>query len=313
MDVVYDTIIIGAGPAGLSAALYAARARLKVLVLDKSPLSGALGKAGLIENYPGLPAALPGRELLALMRQQAQNFGATILQTTVVGASLDGEIKQVFTTEGLHQGKTVIIATGSMGHAPSLPGEADLLGRGVSYCAACDAAFFTDQDIAVIGSGPEAIEELPLLLKFARRIYLVAPSRSLPAAEIDHLRSSSQVVLKLDHRPRAIIGTNSAEALELLSPTQETEKIPVNGIFVFLQGNRPIIDFLYGAVKITEEGCICTNREDMSTSLPGVFAAGDVTCKRIRQVVLSTAEGCLAALAADRFINQRQQLRSQWS
>ena len=166
-DTMYDVVIIGGGPAGLSAAQYAARGRLNTLVLDKSKTAGALAFTSKIENYPGLPEPLPGNELLDIFREQAVGFGAEYVETQVIGAKLDAEIKEVYTMDKTYQAKTLIIATGSMGRKPSITGEKEFLGRGVSYCAICDAAFYKGKTVCVIGDSEEAVKEAGVLTRFA--------------------------------------------------------------------------------------------------------------------------------------------------
>src|SRR5208283_4050591 len=182
-DTVYDTIIIGGGPAGLSAAQYSSRATMKTVVLDKSATAGALAYASLIENYPGLSSAISGRDLRELFLKQALAFGAGYAEAQVIGVYLDGEIKEVFTMDKTYHGKTVIIATGSMGRKASIPGEAEFLGRGVSYCAICDAAFYRGKTVCVVGDSEEAIKEAGLLTRFAEIVYLITPSQRLKTAE----------------------------------------------------------------------------------------------------------------------------------
>ena len=173
---IYDVIVIGGGPAGLTAAQYASRAKLKTLVLDKSPTAGALAYSSKIENYPGLTNPLPGKELLDIMRQQAINFGAEYIETQVVNINLLEETKTVMTMNTDYSSKTMIIATGSMGRKPSIKGEEAFLGKGVSYCAICDAAFYKGKTVCVIGSSEEAIKEAGVLTRFAETVYLISPA-----------------------------------------------------------------------------------------------------------------------------------------
>lgn len=312
---IYDVAIIGGGPAGLSAAQYAARAKLKTVVLDKSPVAGALGLTGKIENYPGVLQTLTGAELLDLFRQQAQSFGAKYIQTQVVSADLTRQPKQIATADGPYQARTVIIATGSMGRKQSIPGEAERVGKGVSYCATCDAAFFAGRDVAVIGDTEEAWEELPLVARFARTVYLVSSGAKLkesPRYEAI-LSSLPNLQLRLGQRPQAIQGTESVEDVVLAGREGEETLLPVAGVFIYLHGNQPIVDFLHGQLELTGSGCIRVDPRDMSTSVEGVYAAGDVTCKEIRQAVVAAAEGCIAALAADKFLHQRGRVRPDWA
>ena len=170
---VYDVLIIGGGPGGLTAALYAARAKLRTLVIDKNPRAGALAMTELIANYPGVDEEISGADLLSRFRNQAQNFGAELVQAQVLATDLSSDPKTVITSQGTYQGRTVIIAAGALGRTGSIPGERELVGRGVSYCAACDAAFFQGKDVAVIGDSRELPDELELIARFARRVYLI--------------------------------------------------------------------------------------------------------------------------------------------
>ena len=293
----------------MSAALYAARSKLKTVVLDKNPTAGALGSTDKIENYPGIPERMKGSELLSMFREQAQKFGALIEQTQVMGVNFGKDIKEVMTSNKTYYGKTVIIATGSMGRNPSIKGEAEFTGKGVSYCAACDAPFFTGMDVAVIGDINEILEEIDSIAKFARTIYVIPRKRVTREQDeilnIPHLEVMNCCVTE-------IVGTRTVEGIRIMKEKEE-QILNVSGAFIFLHGRNPITDFLYGAVDITDQGCIKVNKDDMSTSVEGVYAVGDVTCKEFRQVVIAAAEGCIAALSADRYINKRKQVRPQWS
>jgi len=309
-DTVYDIVIIGGGPAGLSAAQYASRAKLKTIVLDKSPTAGALAFASSIENYPGMTSPLSGKELLDIFRNQALGFGADYMETQVVGVKLDGEIKEVFTMEKSYRGKAVIIATGSMGRKPTIKGEAEFLGRGVSYCAVCDAAFYKGKAVCVIGNSEEAVKEARYLTRLAETVYLISPTAKLkveghPALEEKNLE------LILGKSVAAIEGNESVEKVVLLDAEKRENEIPLSGVFVYLHGSKPVVDFLYGSVELTEEECVETNRM-METPIPGVFAAGDVSCTEVRQVVTAVSNGCVAALSAEKYVHHRSRRRSDW-
>lgn len=310
-ETIYDVIIIGGGPAGLSAALYAARAGLGTLVLDRNPAAGALGYAGRIENYPGVPGAVRGSELLAVFRKQAEHFGAEVRQEQVYGVDFGSEPKRVVAMEKSYGTRAVIIATGAMGRKPSIKGEEELLGMGVSYCAACDAAFYKDKDVAVAGGLDEVIDEVESLVRFARRVYLVTREKELSPEQRAALERLPNVVLKADSRLIAIEGEVTVKGAAITRGGAE-ERLDVEGVFLYLHGSRPVTDFLYGALETSAEGCVMVD-ENMATSIAGVFAVGDVRCKKIRQVVVSTAEGCIAALAAERYINKREKIQPQWS
>lgn len=307
----YDVIIIGGGPAGLSAAQYAARSNLKTIVLDKSSTAGALAFTSRIENYPGFPDPLSGKELLDIFRDQALRFGAEYAEAQVVGVRLDGEIKEVYTFDNAYQGKTIIIAAGSMGRKPAIKGEAEFLGKGVSYCAICDAAFFRGKTVGVIGDSEEAVKEAGLLTRFAETVYLISPSKKLkvdddhPTLKIQNLKVLTGLSV------RSIEGSDVIERIRLADIEHKESELEVSGVFVYLHGSKPVVDFLGDSIEKSEEECIIANKM-METSIPGVFAAGDVTCTEVRQVVIAASNGCIAALSAEKFIHHRKRRKFDW-
>src|SRR3989339_672063 len=311
MSDLYDVIIICGGPAVLSAAQYAARAKLKTIVLDKSRTAGALAFAHRIENYPGLSAPLTGKELLDIFRKQAVNFGAEYTEVQVIGVNLSSNAKEVFTMDKNYSGKTVIIATGSMGRKPTIKGEAEFIGKGVSYCAICDAAFYKGKTVCVIGDSEEAVKEAGLLTKFAEIVYLISPSSRLKVEDDYPALSQPNLKTLLGHLVTAIEGNEVVERIKMSDANKKETSLELSGVFVYLHGNKPIVDFLGGNVDLSEEECIITNRM-METSIPGVFAAGDMTCTEVRQVVVSAANGCIAALSAERYITHRSRRKYDW-
>ncbi len=312
MTDLYDVIIIGGGPAGLSAAQYTARAKLKTIVLDKSRTAGALAFAHRIENYPGLSEPLTGKKLLDIFRKQATNFGAEYAEVQVIGVNLSSNVKEVFTMDKNYSGKTVIIATGSMGRKPMIKGEAEFLGKGVSYCAICDAAFYKGKTVCVIGDSEEAVKEAGLLTKFAATVYLISPSSRLKVEDDYPVLSEPHLKILLGQSVTAIEGNEVVERIKISDADKKETSLEVSGVFVYLHGNKPIVDFLGGNVELSEEECIITNRM-METSIPGVFAAGDMTYTEVRQVVVAAANGCVAALSAERYITHRSRRRYDWA
>jgi thioredoxin reductase (NADPH) len=311
MSDLYDVIIVGGGPAGLSAAQYASRAKLKTVVLDKSASAGALAFASLIENYPGIDMPMTGKELLGIFHKQAVDFGAEYIEAQVIGVSLEGEVKQVFTMEKTYEGKTVIIATGSMGRKPTIKGEAEFLGRGVSYCAVCDAAFFKGKTVCVLGDSEEAAKEAGYLAKFAETVYLLSPSKKLKVDDDYPALKMKNIKVVLGHIVSSIEGSEIVERIWLRDADGNESAIEMQGVFVYLHGSRPIIDFLQGSIEISDNGCISTNKM-METNIPGVFSAGDVTCTEVRQIVIAAAHGCIAALSAEKYIFHRKKRRYDW-
>lgn len=312
-DQIYDVLIIGGGPAGATAAIYAARANLKTLVLDKSIVAGALGVTSKIANYPGVPQLLTGQELLRIMRDQAAGFGAEFSTAQVVSSELRGEVKELHTSLGSFKGRVVMVATGKMGRKNKIPGEQEFLGRGVSYCATCDAAFFQGQVAAVVGSSQEAVEEAQFLSRFVRKLYLVAPGEKFLAEpeEMELLASDPKVEIRKNEALREVRGDDTVRAIHV-SGRGGDETLEVDGVFVYLPGNVPMIDFLHGALETTEQGCVCVDRE-RATNIPGVYAIGDVVCSYIQQAVVAAADGAIAAMAAEKYIRGRAKVRSDWA
>jgi len=311
-DTVYDVVIIGGGPAGLSAAQYAARSNLKTVVIDKSPTAGALAYTSKIENYPGLPHALSGTELLDIFRTQAVNFGAEYVEKQVVGVKLEGDLKEVYTMDQTYVGKTIIIATGSMGRKATIKGEAQFLGRGVSYCAICDAAFYRGMTVCVIGDSEEAVKEAGLLTRFADTVYLISPSKNLKVGD-DHLTFALKNLKVLKGMSvTSIEGNEVVERIRMVDSEQNEKILELSGVFVYLHGSKPVIDFLGNTVELSEEQCIVTDKM-MQASIPGVFAAGDVICAEVRQVVVAASNGCIAALSAEMYIHHRRRHKYDWA
>jgi len=248
------------------------------------------------------------------MRQQAQSFGAQYIPDKVIGVDLNSDEKAIFTNNGVYNARSVIIATGSMGRSQLIQGEDTLLGRGVSYCATCDGAFFHDQDVLVAGSSDEAIEEALFLTKFARRVYFISPTKELKAPQglIDTMLENQKVALYKGASLREIIGIEQVEAVRFAQRGQSEQTLPVSGVFLYLQGSQPITDFIQGQLTATEKGCLVVDHE-YSTAVPGVFAVGDVLCNHVKQAVVAAAEGAVAGMAVEKMLRQRKQIAVDWS
>jgi thioredoxin reductase (NADPH) len=310
----YDVIVVGAGPAGASAALYAARADLRTLVLDKGLRTGAMGMATLIANYPGVPGEISGDELLKRIRGQAETFGAEFVRDKVLRVELSEQVKLVSTSQGIYKSRALVIASGSMGRTVMIPGEERFLGLGVSYCATCDGAFFRDQHVAVAGNNQEAVEESLLLTRFARQVHLLVQTPALKVSPelADEVRRHSKVTVYPATRLREIMGHMQVEGAQIVEQGGAEQTLPVQGVFIYLQGGKPIIDFLYDQLPTTDTGCLEVD-ETMQTAVPGVFAVGDVLCTHLKQAVVSAAEGAIAAVAVERYLSGRSRLRPDWS
>ena len=310
----YDVIIIGGGPAGATAAVYTARAGLKTLIIDKGLTTGALGITSRIANYPGITEQISGAELLERMRDQARSFGTDFVTDKTIGVDLLSEEKSVFGNNGNYNGRSVIIATGSMGRGTRIKGETELLGKGVSYCATCDAAFFKDQEVMVAGNSDEAIEEALFLTKFARHVHFLSPTPELKAPQhlIDELGENPKITLYASAIVREIIGQDQVESVRFEQRGQPETTIPVKGAFVYLQGGKPITDFLQGQLEISENGCLVVDSE-FRTAVPNIYAVGDVLCNHVKQVVIAAGEGAIAGMALEKALRGRKQIVVDWA
>jgi thioredoxin reductase (NADPH) len=310
----FDVIIIGGGPSGASAAIYTSRADLSTLVIDKGLTVGALGVTGKIANYPGVPGPITGAELLAIIRGQAESFGARFVTDRVVGLELNGEQKTVFTNGGSYDARAVIVATGSMGRAATVPGEERLLGKGVSYCATCDGAFFRGQSVAVVGNNDEALEEALFLTKFASKVHVLVQTSSFKASEslVSAIEVAPNVQVHFATRLVSIAGDKSVTAIRTARRDGAEQDLSVNGVFVYLQGNRPITEYLMGQLDTNPEGCLKVDAQ-MQTSVPGVFAVGDLLCTHVKQAVIAAADGVVAAVTAEKYLNNRSKTKVDWA
>jgi thioredoxin reductase (NADPH) len=309
-----DVVIVGAGPAGTAAAIYTARADLTTLALDKGLRTGALGMAGRIANYPGVSGVIEGAALLERMREQAEGFGARFVTDRAIHAKLGPDVKEVWGNQGVYRARAVIVATGSMGRSRTVPGEERLVGRGVSYCAICDGAFFRDEEVAVAGNNDEAFDEALFVSRFASRVHMLAPGTEPRASSelVQEARADPRVTIHQGARLREVIGQERVEAVRIATGAGQEQTLPVSGVFVFLQGARPIVDFLGDQLPVTESGCLTVDRA-MQTSILGVFAVGDVLCNHLKQAVVAAGEGAIAAMSARRYLQGLERLRPDWA
>ncbi len=310
----WDVAIIGGGPAGTTAAIYTARSNLKTLVIDKGIANGALGITSKIANYPGILGEISGEELLRRMRQQAISFGAVFVQDRIQATDLQSDPKVLFGNAGTYTARAVIIATGSMGRGNRVRGEDRLLGRGVSYCATCDAAFFRGEEVAVVGNTEEAVEEALFLTQFVSKVHFLSPKKELHADAdlVQELTSHPGVVMYWGLTLREVLGEERVEAIRYRTPIGTEETLPVAGVFIYLQGGHPITDFLAGQLPLSEGGCLMVDSE-YQTAIAGVYAVGDVLCNHVKQAVVAAAEGAVAAMAVEKRLRGRKKLVADWS
>ena len=301
----YEVIIIGGGPAGLSAGIYASRSRLSCLLIEKVGLGGLVVNAEKVENYPGFPEGISGMELTELMQRQAQKFGLEAITSEVQELQLNGETKTVKTTAGNFSAKAVIIATGSEHNKLGVPGEEKFTGKGVSFCATCDGYFFQNKTVAVVGGGNAALVEALSLTKFASKVFVIHRRNELRATKIIQERAlaNQKIEFHFNKMVSAIEGNNFVERLKLEdTENHKTSVLKTDGIFVSI-GFKPNTEFLKNALSLDGAGYIVTD-EVMATSVPGIFAAGDVRSNSIRQVVGATGDGAVAAIYAERYLSE---------
>jgi thioredoxin reductase (NADPH) len=301
---IHDVIIIGGGPAGLAAGLYAARARLDVVLFEQMGFGGQLLTYERVENYPGFPEGIGAFGLAELISAQALRFGLRVENAEIMGLDLSGKTKKVMLAKGAVETKTIIIASGASPNRLGVKGEIELTGRGVSYCAVCDAPFYRGQQVAVIGGGDAAIEEALYLTKFAARVYVIHRRDRLRATPIIQEKAFQNekvsfilcnVVDEIKSGPEGVAGLTLRDV-----KSSEVSDLPVTGVFVFV-GIKPNSEFIPREIERNRAGFICTDQE-MATGVPGVFAAGDIRAKELRQIVTAVGDGATAAFNAGRYI-----------
>jgi thioredoxin reductase (NADPH) len=312
LEEVYDFVTIGGGPAGASAAVYASRGKLKTLVIDKAPKAGTLAITHKIANYPGVREELTGLELLTRMQAQAKDFGADFVRSTVLSVDFTDEIKKIELAEGTVKAKSVFIAVGAKAPSSKIKGEEEFTGRGVSYCSTCDAAFYQDRVVAVVGDNEEALHEAETLAKFCKTVKLLIPTDLKGDVDLQLLENKANVEVFKRHRLREIIGTDSVAKIMILTDKKEEQVWEVDGVFLYLGGMKPGTDFLKGSVMSDDEGYVMVD-DLLRTNIEGVFAGGDARRTPIKQAVISAADGAIAALSAEQHVNKRSKLRPQYS
>ncbi|MDZ7370948.1 MAG: thioredoxin-disulfide reductase [candidate division KSB1 bacterium] len=298
-----NVIIIGSGPAGLTAAIYAARANLAPLVFTGMERGGQVTLTNDIENFPGFPDGIGGFEMSQRFEQQAQKFGAEIVSEIVTRVELTGAVKKVYTDNGVYEAKAVIIATGSTPKRLGVPGENEFIGRGVSYCATCDGFFFTGKEVAVIGGGNSALDEGLFLTRFANKVTIIHRRDRLRADAIlqQRAKQNEKIAFILDSVVEEIIGDTSVKALKIRNvKTGTISELKVDGVFVFI-GHSPNVSLFEGQIDLDEQNYIKTDRRTR-TNLSGVFACGDVQDSIYRQAITAAGSGCQAAIEAEKYI-----------
>jgi thioredoxin reductase (NADPH) len=303
----FDVVVVGAGPAGLTAAIYAARARLRTLVLDEGLPGGQVKTTHKVSNYPGFPEDVKGTELAALFAKQAERFGARIARAVeITDMDLKSPDKRfVLDEEEEVVARAVIVATGAKPRPLGIPGETEFRGRGLSYCATCDGAYFDGKDIHVIGGGNSAVEESLFLTQFAESVTIIHQFDQFQAEASTAKEALENPKIKVlwSHEPRAFLGDGNLERLKVENlKTHETVELATDGVFVFV-GMMPRTELLANVVPLDRWGCVETD-DAMATAVPGLYAAGDIRAKKFRQITTAVADGTIAALAVQKFLRE---------
>jgi thioredoxin reductase (NADPH) len=298
-----NLIILGSGPAGWTAAIYAGRAQLEPLLITGIAVGGQMALTSEVENYPGFPQGISGQELNQLMQQQAERFGTKVQMDEVTAVELSNHPFRVTTYGDEYEAKALVIATGASPRKLGVPGEADLTGRGVSYCATCDGFFYQDRKVVVVGGGDAAIEEAIFLTKFASQVYVVHRRNRLRAEKVFQERAfrNEKIEFVWDSVVMEIMGEGKVTGVRLKNvKTEEESVLETDGVFIYI-GVIPNTGFLEGELELDERGYIVTDRQG-HTSVPGVFASGDVQERVLKQVSTAVGSGAMAAMEAEKFI-----------
>jgi len=306
MEHIYDTIIIGGGPAGLSAGLYASRSRMDTLIIERGDFGGQVATTNEIDNYPGSIENCTGASLSIRMKEQAEEFGSHFVNEEVAGVEFEDDIKIIKCMNKTYKAKTIIITTGAYPRLGGFKNEKELRGKGVSYCATCDADFFEDLDIVVLGGGDSAISEAIYLAKFGKVVTVIHRRDELRAAKSLQEKAFSNPKIKFVWNTvvEAAKGEETLESLVLKNiKTGEVSDLKADGCFVFV-GYLPVSELFKGKINMNERGDIITD-EEMRTNIPGVYAAGDIRVKLLRQVITAAADGAIAATHAEHYIENK--------
>lgn len=299
---VYDMIILGGGPAGLTAAIYGGRANLNILIVEHMMAGGEIASTDRLDNYPGFPEGITGSEFAQLLEQHALRFGADMISASIDALDTAGEIKKVSTSRGNFYGRTMVVATGTVPGLLGVPGEETLRGKGISFCATCDGFFFRGKKVAVIGGGDSAVKEAVYLTRFASEVVLIHRRnklRAVPALQ-NQILQNPKVSFLWDTVVTEFRGDQTLKTLVTKNLKDSTVgELPVDGAFLYV-GRIPNTGFLKG-LEVDSQGYIITS-EEMETSIPGVFAAGDVRRKYLKQVITAASDGAVAAMMAVRYL-----------
>jgi thioredoxin reductase (NADPH) len=300
----YDVVIIGGGPAGLSAGIYTARARLSSLLIEKGAVGGQIINAKLVENYPGFGGGVSGIDLTTAMHRQATAFGLETLSDEVTGIEVKGKRKVVKTPQGDFSAGSIIIAGGAERQKLGIPGEKEYTGKGVSYCATCDGAFFRDKTVAVIGGGNSAVTEALELTRFTPEVILIHRRNELRATKIlqEKLLANDRIKVRWDTVVEEIAGDKFVNKVRVRNvKTSKKTLLDVAGVFVSV-GSQPATGYLKGLLDLDAAGAIVTD-DKLETSVPGIFAAGDIRSGSIRQIIAAAGDGAIAAVNAGKYIS----------
>lgn len=303
---IFDTIIIGGGPAGYTAALYCTRAGLSTLVLEKFSAGGQMTQTSTIDNYPGFEEGIDGFSLGFKMQQGAERFGATTIQTEVLSVDLNANPKKIVTDSGELLSKTVIIATGADHKHLGIDKEESLIGRGVGYCAACDGMLFRGKTVAVVGGGNSAAADALLLSKICEKVYIIVRRDHMSATKIYHepLMKTENVEFKWNSEVRELLSGMKISGIRIENKAGESEEIAIDGLFISI-GRQPSTEIFKGQIELDRSGYIIAD-ESTKTNIPGVFAVGDVRTKVMRQIITAAADGAVASHFVEEFIAENK-------